>query len=992
MSGDTNDRREELMDRLSIELQPEPADRRAAPPPMPDDNMAAFRAQTVSFGVVASRWLEAAFQVRPEEQRKVLLLLLYCMCVIASGFVVGRTVATSLFLKRIDPAYLPLTYVGTSGIVSIATFAYTKVAGRARLDRVIQVTMGALVAATVAFRLLLEAWPASLPLMGSLFVFVELGATLAIIQFWTFANETFTAREGKRLFSLIGAGGPLASILFGAFVRSTASALGAPNLLLVMAGLFLACMLVVSRLGHAQERPVARTERGRTAVAARPEGLRSKIAAVLRSRHLVAIAAFVMALSPVVVIIDYQWMMVARTTYAQDENALAAYFGSFYMYTGLVAFVFQFFLAGRLLQRYGIALGLLLLPVALLVSSGGVAVLMGGGLALAVATLAKGSDTIIRYSVTNASTELLYQPVPQQLRSKAKTIIDGTLRPFVYALSGLLILALGRILDTRQLSYVVLVLLMGVIFLARRAYKGYTASLAETIRRRRLDLRESVLPVEDTTLRAVEKALADDDELRAYHALELLPFVPEWNWNPKVAKLLGAKRAGLRQRALEHLGRSEDPSYAPAIRELFHDPDPEVNAAALRAFCAVAGPAQSVEVTPFLRDPDAAVRAAAVTALIRHGGLDGILLSAEALKGMLVHEEPRMRGAAAGVLEAIEVKHFYQPLEPLLDDPDTQVQLKAIEAAGAMQSRALVPALLRKLGSTKTARTAAEALAAYGDGIAPALASCLAGESAELRSRLYVPRVLSAIGTQVCLDALMQHIEAQEEDVRHRVVHAIEALVAAHPGHVVESKRVKEVCRGEIRGYFQTAIVLHELDGTVERKLLGEALDHQASRAAARVMSLLAVLWPDKPMRSIARCLASNDAAMQGNALELLDNLIEADFKRALLAMLESGSWERKATFAGDTYADLAHNAAEAWLGLLLSNGVGWVAACAAHQIGASKAIGQATSLEAALDTHDPIVREAALWSLERILPPDRFAALTVQSGPSAPANDGASS
>ncbi|MFW5741608.1 MAG: HEAT repeat domain-containing protein, partial [Myxococcota bacterium] len=86
--------------------------------------------------------------------------------------------------------------------------------------------------------------------------------------------------------------------------------------------------------------------------------------------------------------------------------------------------------------------------------------------------------------------------------------------------------------------------------------------------------------------------------------------------------------------------------------------------------------------------------ASAVTALIRHGGLGGILQSAEALKAMLEDERPAMREAGAGVLAAIEVKHFHQPLERLLEDPDAAVQLQAIRAAGAMRSLPLVPALM----------------------------------------------------------------------------------------------------------------------------------------------------------------------------------------------------------------------------------------------------------------------------------------------------------
>lgn len=269
MVSDKNEH-DDSAQRLSIELFPSRPSHR--PEEVPIEGIP-YR----GFGSTLSSWLETAFQVRPEEQRKVLLMLLYGTCIIASGFIVGRTAATSLFLKRIDPTYLPLTYVGTSGIVSIATFLYTRVAQNRRLDRTIVVTMGGLALCTAGFRVLLEVFASSFVVMGSLFVFVELAATLSMVQFWTLANDSFTAREGKRLFPLIGAGGPIASILFGALVRSTADTLGTPNLLVIMTGLFLCCMLIVTRLaGTLPTRPPDKKPRGRARTGdVAPDGWRS---------------------------------------------------------------------------------------------------------------------------------------------------------------------------------------------------------------------------------------------------------------------------------------------------------------------------------------------------------------------------------------------------------------------------------------------------------------------------------------------------------------------------------------------------------------------------------------------------------------------------------------------------------------------------------------------------------------------------------------------
>ena len=56
------------------------------------------------------------------------------------------------------------------------------------------------------------------------------------------------------------------------------------------------------------------------------------------------------------------------------------------------------------------------------------------------------------------------------------------------------------------------------------------------------------------------------------------------------------------------------------------------------------------------------VRAASVAALIKHGGLDGILTAAEALKGLLTSPIPEERLQGARVLSEIKVRNFFQPV------------------------------------------------------------------------------------------------------------------------------------------------------------------------------------------------------------------------------------------------------------------------------------------------------------------------------------------
>src|SRR5690606_33001372 len=126
-------------------------------------------------------------------------------------------------------------------------------------------------------------------------------------------------------------------------------------------------------------------------------------------------------------------------------------------------------------------------------------------------------------------------------------------------------------------------------------------------------------------------------------------------------------------------------------------------------------------VEPFLTCDAPAVRGAAVASLIRHGGLEGILTAADDLTAMLQSDEEPVRYAAGHVLREIAIRSFLAPVQSLLSDKSPRVQNAAIAAAGAMRAPELVAALIYKLERRETARSAALALANYGDAVTDVL-------------------------------------------------------------------------------------------------------------------------------------------------------------------------------------------------------------------------------------------------------------------------------
>src|SRR2546429_7545728 len=191
------------------------------------------------------RALEAGLRIRPGEQRRVALMAAYAATAIGA-VVVGRSVRDALYLaekaKEQGGAAQGLAgmYVFSSIAIVVVSYAYARIADK--FPRGLLNAAGALVCAAfcAAFwaliRLYNQPW-----VYAALYIFVEAMGSLVVIQFWTMANDVFHAREAKRLFGLIGAGGTIANVVFGLLVSRYARRIGAPNLLWLMVAQLVAC-------------------------------------------------------------------------------------------------------------------------------------------------------------------------------------------------------------------------------------------------------------------------------------------------------------------------------------------------------------------------------------------------------------------------------------------------------------------------------------------------------------------------------------------------------------------------------------------------------------------------------------------------------------------------------------------------------------------------------------------------------------------------------
>lgn len=928
------------------------------------------------------RWrqiLQDAIPVRQGERGLTALLFLHSFCAVGA-FVTGRSARDALLLGAGGATRLPwLILAGALG-VSLMGLAYSPVSARFRRDRLAMV--GAVIGTLVYAAAFVIEPLAGAGFQSALYVLVEILGALALLQFWTLVNELFDARSARRLYGIIGAGGTAANILVGLAVAVVARRFGAEALLLQCALLTGVMALAAWGAGRSgRQRLFARAASGKLwGGRVKAKGAREALA----HPHLRTIALLAAITFFTTTLVDYEYKVIAGATL--DRDALAAFFGQVSMVVGVVGIALQLFATGPLLRVAGVIGALAVLPTSLGL----------GSLALAFfpslwgATAAKGADSLFRYSINDASTQLLYLPVPAQDRAASKTLIDTVVKPVAIAgaalaLAGWQWLGLGLV----PLAWVGVLLCATWLAIVLGLHSSYVQVLQQNLRRPRADLESLGSALQDAAGReALARTLSSRDAREVLNALELIPVVPDLEVDGRVEALITHPEPQVRVAAIDYFSRRQQVRVGQALFRAFEDPAQEVRAAAVTAYCALGRDRALPQVRHLLDDPDPGVRGAAITGLIRDGGLDGVVMAAGALKALIAHPDPGMRARAAAVLGDIGIQNFYQPLLGLMSDPAPEVRRSAVQAAGKLRSHEFILPLIYRAGSSDAGQEAMLSLAAYGSAVIPTLGKVLDNPMEEVNVRRSIARVLGRIASPDSVSVILRHLEVDDEELRMRLHRSLARLVRTHRLPLGDRGPVRAALFSELSRAWQTLHVAEALNleevgaktaqdaassesmstqrGLGEaRALLAGALQEKVHRVEQRAFLLLTSLYPEAGMEQVVEGLhrgSDRDPRRRANAVELLDNLLDRKLKRLLLPLLDDASRSARLRSVADEASAAAPTGDP--LILLLADESPWVRACALWYSATSRPELVEHAAGIAADDESPVVRETALFTL----------------------------
>ena len=261
------------------------------------------------------------------------------------------------------------------------------------------------------------------------FLWVGIFNVMVISQFWAFANDVYTADQGKRLFPLIGLGSSLGAWLGSVYAGDLVRVTGPYPLMLVAAAVLVACVGVTAlaerHQRHAQ--PAARA-----AEAEQPLDKVGGFTLLRRHRYLKLIALMIVLLNLVNTSGEY---LLGRFVvdesiriHGSDPSSLdvrqqfvGGVYGSFFASVNLVGFLLQMFAVSRIFKHLGVERALFIHP---LVAFGGYLMMLRGP-SLSTITSFKVLDNSLDYSLGNTAKQALWLPTSREAKYKAKQVVDS---------------------------------------------------------------------------------------------------------------------------------------------------------------------------------------------------------------------------------------------------------------------------------------------------------------------------------------------------------------------------------------------------------------------------------------------------------------------------------------------------------------------------------------------------------------------------------------
>jgi AAA family ATP:ADP antiporter len=812
------------------------------------------------------RILSKFVEIRSEEFSTSLLMFSYFFLITSSAYII-KLVKISDFLEKLSSSRLPYAYLLTAILIGFFVTLNSRLLHVMKRQVYISLSLAFFIICLLIFWLLFTQGRNWLSLaywnwISMVFWFwADIFLVTSVTQFWILVNDIYNPRQAKRLIGFLVSGGLLGGVA-GALIASLSKIVGTENLLLICPLMLLICLVIVNRV-HSLIQKEREDEVKLPEERPKPKiGYGKSFSLLRKNRHLLFLTGIMASAIIVTTLIDFQFNYFVEGAYP-NKDARTAFLGMFFTVFLIFSSLLHVFSTNRILKSFGIRVALLVAPFFLLVLS--CAVFIFPFALIYWALIIKGTDKSLAHSLNQSVRELLYIPIPPEIKYKAKVFIDMFVNKFAKGVAALLILLFFSVLGfgVKYISIVAIAFILIWIILNLLITKEYVNIVKRNLQIKWQDADKFVAEKIDIDLtKLVFDTIESKKRSSVLYAMNLFDLVKKEKLSSKLKKIISHKSEEVRASSMDSLLEVDGEVLLPETEDYLDEESLDVQVKEI----------MSLNVYQELMKDH----------------LDKIV--AEEGK-----EEEISRMEAAKVMGMMEpTTSVVHNLNKLLRDKSAEVVSYALESAGKLKKREFVPFIIQNLRNPSVQSAANKALTAYGDKIIGTLKDYLGDPYEDLRLRKALPDILAQTGAQRAADVLALELRKGSRDVESEIISAMYKIRSEKPKILFRRQIVSPRVIREIKESYLTLQEIHDLKADKQKEFLAKDLENNLARSLKYIFQLLSLVYPREDIIKAYQNITAGTRKAIDYSVELLDNMVKKEIMEVLLPLIEDIPFEDK--------------------------------------------------------------------------------------------------
>jgi len=792
------------------------------------------------------------FNLKKGEEKTVFLLTGYSFFM-GLAYAYFYTTSVTLFLSKFDIKMLPYAYMAQGLVSYLVWLSYKRLEKYVIFSKMFVISgiflLISVILLTSGYLLTENKWYAFM-----LIVWYNIFLLLNGISFWGIATKIFDLRQAKRLFGLIGSGEVFARVISFLSVPLLLTVFKTDQLLYfsilgLIAALILTPIIINNLSGRINIQKTAEVVE-----VVKVKSSNKGLGRLMENKYFGLI--FILALFPLFATFYIDFMFLGQIKLQYTNAKVISSFLSIFMGTMSVAeFILRTFVSGRLLTKYGILFGILVLPLTLALSTS-LAAVYGSfygamGLFFSFIILSRLFIRMVRTLFFDPSFQILYQPIAIEDRLVLQSKVEGVSKSIGFILAGalLLLLAHAKFLNIVHYNYIFLAVLAVWIWISVKLYHEYRGSL------------KSVLAnlISSKSDRAGELAfasfsgfMASSGAYKTNIALNLTERTHPSLSGLLMLRLLPKAAPDIQTDILSRIAYKR---ISPAVRVI--------------DFCLTNNPEQE-SATQFLQTK---------AVLLDKQGVEF-----KAIAALAQSANAAERLHAVRLMDYNENYNNYKLLIQLLQDDNIRVRNTALITCGRLRKRELWPYVIENLNNPHSAYAALIAIKEIGEPILNELVTFFNKDNIPKNTQIKLIKLFADMNGRQIIRLLKSKINLADDSIRKHIFSTLSSLQFQFSP--AEQPLIKNYIEEDIDCLAWIVASILDIGNDEQGSLLKKGLELELAGKKDFVFLQLSMMYDQKTINYFIDGFEDASQESRAYALEVLDMIVPPHVKDLFLPLL----------------------------------------------------------------------------------------------------------